>query len=77
MPPDQGVTSKQMSGEKGNKFWITVMFTMNSLGAEKWPILFIDKWKFPWCFGKKGPNKWGFYYHNNKTAWMTRGLFEE
>ena len=27
--------------------------------------------------GKKGPNKQGFYYHNNKTAWMTRGLLEK
>ena len=77
MPPDQGVTSKQMSGKKGNKFRITVMFMMNLLGTEKWPIFFIGKWKVPQCFGKKGLNERGFYYRNNKTAWMTRGLLEE
>ena len=77
MPPDRGVASKQMLGKKGNKFRITVMFLTNSLGTEKWPIFYIGKWKFPRCFGKKGPNERGFYYRNNKTAWMTRGLFEE
>ena len=77
MPPDRGVASKQMSGKKGNKFQIMVMFMTNLLGTEKWPIFFIGKWKVPLSFGKKGPNEQGFYYRNNKTAWMTRGLLEE
>ena len=57
MLPDHGVASKQMSGKKGNKFRITVMFLMNSLGTEEWPIFYIGKWKVLWCFGKKGPNE--------------------
>ena len=54
MPPDHGVASKQMLGKK---FQIMVMFLMNLLGTEKWPIFYISKWKVPWCFGKKGLNE--------------------
>ena len=77
MPPDRGVPSKQISGKKGNEFQIMVMFMTNSLRTEKWPTIFIGKWKIPQCFGKKGLNKQGFYYHYNKTAWTTRELLEE
>ena len=57
-----------MSGKKGNKFWIALMFLTNALGMEKWPIFFIDKWKVPCCFGKKETNDQGFYCQNNKTV---------
>jgi hypothetical protein len=74
--PDQGLAAKQMSGKKVNKFCITVSFACNADGSEKLPIFFIGKSKKPQCFGK-GPNKRGFYYCNNKTAWMTAAYFEE
>jgi len=66
-----------MSGKKINKFRITVTFACNADGSEKLPVFFIGKSKKPRCFGKQGPNERGFYYRNNKTAWMTAAYFEE
>lgn len=76
-PPDRGLASKQMSGKKSNRFCITVAFACNADGSEKWPIFYIGKAKQPRCFGKKTPASYGFYYCNNKTAWMTSAYFEE
>ena len=76
-PPDQGLASKQMSGKKSNKFCITVSFACNADGSERLPIFFIGKSKRPCCFGKESPQERGFYYCNNKTAWMTSAFFEE
>jgi len=66
-----------MSGKKSNKFQVTVGFACNADGSEKLPAIFIGKSKQPRCFGKKSPAEQGFYYQNNKTAWMTAALFEE
>jgi hypothetical protein len=66
-----------MSGKKSNKFHTTVAFMCNADGSEKWPIFFIGKSKNPRCFKKKSLKARGFYYHNNKTAWMTSEFFEE
>lgn len=76
-PLDHGLASKQMSGKKSNKFCITVTFACNADGSEKLPVFFIGKSKQPRCFGKKTPGHYGFYYHSNKTAWMTSAYFEE
>lgn len=77
-PPDCGLASKQMSGKKSNKFCITVTFACNADGSERLPIFYIGKSKRPWCFGRrKTPADYGFYYCNNKTAWMTSNYFEE
>jgi len=66
-----------MSGKKKEKFRITIGFTCNADGSEKLPPIYIGKSKQPRCFGKQSPEKQGFYYRNNKKAWMTSGLFEE
>jgi hypothetical protein len=76
-PPDRGIVSKQMSGKKSNKFRITVGFMCNATGTEKWPIFYIGKSKQPRCFGKKTPERHGFWYRNNKTSWMTSEIFEQ
>jgi hypothetical protein len=49
----------------------------NADGSEKLPIVFIGKSAKPRCFKKKTPEQLGFYYRNNKTAWMTMVIFEE
>jgi hypothetical protein len=67
-PPDQGLARQQMSGKKASKFFLTLCFACNADGSEKRDIFFIGKSKKPCCFGRKGPNDHGFYYHNNKTA---------
>ncbi|KIK74870.1 hypothetical protein PAXRUDRAFT_174437, partial [Paxillus rubicundulus Ve08.2h10] len=76
-PPDCGIASKQIFGKKSNKFQITVGFMCNATGTEKWPVFYIGKLKQPRCFHKRTPEQHGFWYHNNKTAWMTSVLFEQ
>jgi len=76
-PPDRGLASKQMSGKKSNKFQLTLGFTCNADGSERLPIFFIGKSKQPRCFKNSLPQQQGFYYRNNKTAWMTSSFFEE
>lgn len=73
-PPDRGLATKQMSGKKKDKFRITVGLACNSDGSEKFEPIYIGKSKRPRCFGKV---EQGFYYRNNKKAWMTCLLFEE
>ena len=76
-PPDHGLSTKQMSGKKTKKFRITVGFACNTDGSEKAPIFFIGKSKQPCCFKRITPKAHGFYYQNNKSAWMTSKFFEE
>ncbi|KIJ08822.1 hypothetical protein PAXINDRAFT_34512, partial [Paxillus involutus ATCC 200175] len=44
---------------------------------KKWPVFYIGKSKQPRCFGKRTPEQHGFWYRNNKTAWMTSAIFEQ
>ncbi|KIJ07369.1 hypothetical protein PAXINDRAFT_90515, partial [Paxillus involutus ATCC 200175] len=76
-PPDRGLATKQMSGKKKEKFRITLGLAANADGSEKLPLIYIGKSKKPRCFGNKTPQSCGFYYRNNKKAWMTAELFEE
>ena len=76
-PPDRGLAQGQMSGKRASKFRITLCFACNADGSEKKDLFFIGKYKKPRCFGRQGPTARGFYYHSNKTAWMTESLFEE
>jgi hypothetical protein len=76
-PPDRGLAFKQTSGKKRSKFRITVAFACNANGSEKMPVFYIGKLKQPRCFNKASPDSRGFYYRNNKKAWMTSHLFEE
>jgi hypothetical protein len=68
---------KKTSGKKKDKFRITIAFACNADGSERLPPIYIGKSKKPCCFKKDSPEKQGFYYRNNKTAWMTSELFEE
>jgi hypothetical protein len=74
--PDRGLATKQMSGKKANKKRISVLFTCSEAG-EKLPPLFIGKAKCPRPFKKKSGKALGLYYRNNKTAWMTKEIWEE
>jgi hypothetical protein len=76
-PPDRGLALKQMSGKKKSKFRISIGLACNADGSEKMPLVFVGKSKRPRCFKEKSPTQEGFYYRNNKKAWMTSELFEE
>ena len=56
---------------------LVVRKACNADGSEKMPAMFIGKSKQPRCFGKVSPAARGFYYWNNRKAWMTGVLFEE
>jgi len=66
-----------MSGKKRSKFWISIGLACNADGSECLPPIYIGKAKKPCCFKKESPEKCGFYYRNNKKAWMTSEIFEE
>ena len=66
-----------MSGKKKEKFRITLGVACNADSSEKFELMFIGKFQKPRCFEKKTPDQRGFYYRNNKNAWMTSALFEE
>jgi hypothetical protein len=75
--PDWGMAIVMLSGMKKSKERVTVLFACNADGSEKLPLFFIGKSKQPRCFGKRTGEEHGFYYRNNKKAWMTAVLFEE
>jgi hypothetical protein len=66
-----------MSGKKKDKFRISIGFACNADGSEKLPAFYIGKSKKPHCFKGQTPQAHGFYYRNNKKAWMNSELFEE
>ncbi|KAF8235102.1 hypothetical protein L208DRAFT_1258716, partial [Tricholoma matsutake] len=72
-----GLALTQMAGKKKEKFRIMMLFTCNTDGSECLPPMYIGKAKKPCCFKKQSPAERGFYYWNNKKAWMTSKLFEE
>ena len=76
-PPDRGMVTHKINGKKKNKSRITIAFACNATGTEKLPPLFIGKFAKPRCFGGRSGKELGFYYQNNKKAWMTAVLFEE
>ncbi|KIJ26760.1 hypothetical protein M422DRAFT_191800 [Sphaerobolus stellatus SS14] len=75
-PPDHGLSTKQMSGKKSDKFRITLSLACNADGSKKLPPIFIGKSAKPRCFKGKTPQSLGFDYYNNKKAWMTMDIFE-
>jgi hypothetical protein len=66
-----------MSGKKKEKFRITIGLACNADGSEKFDAIYIGKSKKPRCFKNNSPEQRGFYYRNNKKAWMMVLLFEE
>ncbi|KAF9220287.1 DDE-domain-containing protein [Gyrodon lividus] len=74
---DCGLAAKQLHGKKKEKFCISIRVTCNADGTEKLDLFFDGKVAKPQCSKKKTPEECGFYYHNNKKAWMTSELFEE
>lgn len=76
-PPDRGMATHKISGKKKDKSRMTIAFACNATGTEKLPPVFIGKSAKPRCFQKKSGKELGFYYRNNKKAWMTSALFEE
>ncbi|KAF9226430.1 hypothetical protein BS17DRAFT_868925 [Gyrodon lividus] len=63
--PDHGLATKQLSGKKKEKLWISIGVACNADGSEKLDLFFVGKAAKPQCFNKKTPQEHGFYYHHN------------
>ncbi|KIK36710.1 hypothetical protein CY34DRAFT_93921 [Suillus luteus UH-Slu-Lm8-n1] len=66
-----------MSGKKKEKFCISIGLACNADDSEWLEPIFIGRAAKPCCFKKQTPEQHGFYYCNNKKAWMTSVIFEE
>jgi hypothetical protein len=75
--PDRGLATVHISGKKVNKFRITLALLCNADGSQKFPIFYIGRARHPVAFNRQDPNRAGFRYRHNKTAWMTSLLFDE
>jgi len=54
-----------------------IAFTANANSTHKLQPFIIGHAKRPRCFKKKTGEELGFYYRNNKKAWMTAMFFQE
>jgi DDE superfamily endonuclease len=77
MPPDTTIARQQIEGAKKDKIRITISFTCNADGSDKWEPLFIGHAAKPRCFERKTGQQHGFLYYNNKKAWMTGPIFQD
>jgi DDE superfamily endonuclease/Tc5 transposase DNA-binding domain len=77
MPPDTTIARQQIEGAKKDKIRISIGFTCNADGSDKWKPLFIGHAKKPRCFERKTGQEHGFLYYNNKKAWMTGSIFQD
>ena len=58
-PPDRGLATKHMSGQKKDKFRIPFTVACNATGTEKLPLLFIGKSNALGALGKSQVNSTG------------------
>ena len=77
MPPDSTIAQKKIEGAKKDKTRITIAFTCNADGTDRFEPFFIGHAEKPRCFNKKTGQELGFYYKSNKKAWMTGLLFQD
>ena len=67
-----------MPGAKKDKTRITIGFTVNATGSDRWEPLYIGHASKPRAFKGKTGSELGFFYLlvHNKKAWMTGPFFE-
>lgn len=77
LAPDRTIATRQLEGMKKDKTRISIALCANSDGTEKDELLFIGHAAKPRAFKKKSGKELGFFYRNNKKAWMTSLVFQE
>jgi hypothetical protein len=75
--PDKTIVRHSVEGSEKNKTRMTIAFTCNADGTDRFEPLFIGHAAKPRCFGEKTGAELGFLYFNNKKAWMTGELFDQ
>ena len=72
----QTIARQQLEGAKKDKTRITIAFTCNASGMDRFEPLFIGHSEKPRCFKKKSGVELGFFYLHNQKAWMTAVFFQ-
>ena len=68
MPPDSTIARNVVEDMKKDKTRITIAFTCNADGTDRFESMFIGHAKKPRSFNKKTGEEHGFFYCNNKKA---------
>ena len=88
LAPDTTIASQQIEGlfyhlslsnflgAKKDKTRLTIGFTINATGTDRWEPLYIGHAGKPHCFKKKTGSELGFFYLYNTKAWMMGSFFE-
>ncbi|KAL8292790.1 hypothetical protein RQP46_001402 [Phenoliferia psychrophenolica] len=66
----------KVANTKVDKARISILVTTSATG-ERFPLLFIGKFKSPRPFKKRTPRQLGIDYYNNSKAWMNRIIFRQ
>ena len=74
MPPDTTIARTQIENDKTR---MTIVFTCNATGTDRFEPLFIGQAAKPRCFEGKTGEEHGFWYFNNKKAWMLGTIFQK
>jgi DDE superfamily endonuclease/Tc5 transposase DNA-binding domain len=77
MAPDRTIARQRLEGAKKDKTRITIAFTCNATGTDRFEPLFIGHSAKPRCFKKKSGAELGFFYLHNEKAWMTAIFFQQ
>lgn len=75
LAPDTTIARCQIEGSKKDKTRLTIAFTVNATGNDRFIPLFIGHANKPRCFQKKSGEQLGFFYLSNTKAWMTGAFF--
>lgn len=76
MTPNRSLALTPGAGVKADKTRLTYVLCANMDGSDKRMPLVIGRAERPQCFKKKYASELGFYYENNKKAWMVYGIWQ-
>ena len=76
LAPDTTIASRQIEGSKKDKTHLTIAFTCNAMGTDRFIPMFISYANKPHCFQRKSGEELGFFYLSNTQAWMTGEFFQ-
>jgi len=77
MSPNTTIAREPIEGRKKDKTRITIAFTCNADGTDRFRPMFIGRAAKPRCFNRRTGKELGFFYFNNAKAWMTGILFQQ
>jgi hypothetical protein len=76
MAPNHGLEFAPAAGVKCDKTRLTYVLCTNMDGSDKRTPLIIGHYERPQCFRRQYAHELGFYYENNKKAWMVFGIWQ-